>query len=46
MSPGRDSRLGAGRLWRVNGGKVVFFLFWSSLATGLLVLRLVTEVFY
>lgn len=24
MSPGRDSRLGTGRLWRVKGGKVFF----------------------
>lgn len=45
MSPGRDNRLGTGRLWRVKGVKC-FFLFWSSLVTGLLVLRLVTEVFY
>lgn len=24
MSPGRDSRLGAGRLWQEKGGKVFF----------------------
>lgn len=35
MSPGRDSRLGTGRLWRVKGGKVFFsfleqFVDWAA----------------
>lgn len=35
MSPGRDNRLGTGRLWRVKGGKVFFsfleqFVDWAA----------------